>query len=304
MNSRNYTIHVLICCHVTTYYTKLNIEQLHVSQLRPECPIPDTSAVDADKARLYGLGILPDIKVRSMGANEFEVLSGLVTWRTAQYLRIDSINAMILDVDDDLAREMIAEDFSPPLKKKPPIQEAQAIKDLSIAESTSPTRVGHRLKKDRHTVSNLMRILKLPKNVQAHIESGCLPLGKAKMLLTLSSDLQYDLANKAINEHWSTRKMEAEIRHLKKGGSATIVKQSQPKTTVQPLKTLEQDPEIKREQDRLSDCVGSPIHIDHDAQTGQGKVVISYSNLDVFTGIAERLQTAPTPQSNDYEWDD
>ena len=287
---------------MTTKYSPLNIEQLRISLLRPKGPIPKESAIDIDMARIYGLGILPSIKVRPMDNNEYELLHGIITWRAAQYLLIDSIDAQILDVDDDLAREMIADDFSPSLKKRNPIHEARAIRELSLAESLSPTRIGHRLKIDRHMVSNLMRILKLPKNIQDYIESGRLPLGKAKMLLTLSPDLQYDMAEKAINEHWSTRQMEDEIRRLKNGSPATIVNQAQPKVISH--ERTSQDPEIKREQDRLSDCVGSPIHIDHDAKTGQGRIVINYSNLDVFSGIAERLQTAPTSQANDFEWDD
>ena len=289
---------------MTTSYTSLSIELLHISHLRPEGHIPNASAIDVDMARLYGLGILPSIKVRSLGDNQYELLHGLITWRTAQYLRIDSVDALILDIDDDLAREMIADDFAPYLKKRNPIHEAQAIKNLSLAESLSPTRIGHRLKIDRYTVSNLMRILKLPKNIQDHIESGRLVLGKAKMLLTLSPDLQYDMAEKAINEHWSTRQMEDEIRRLKNGGPSTIANQAQPKANSHAHQATTQDPEIKREQERLSECIGSPIFIDHNGMTGQGQIIISYSNLDVFTGIAERLEATPKLRSNDFEWDD
>ena len=289
---------------MTTFYTALSIELLHISNLRPEGLIPNASAIDVERARLYGLGILPSIKVRSLGDNQYELLHGLITWRAAQYLCIDSIDALILDIDDDLASVMIADDFAPYLKKRNPIHEARAIKDLSIAESISPTRIGHRLKIDRYTVSNLMRILKLPKNIQDHIESGCLKLGKAKMLLTLPPDLQYEMAEKAINEHWSTRQMEDEIRRLKNDYPSTIANQAQPKAISHVHQTTTQDPEIKREQERLSECIGSPIFIDHDGKTGQGQIVISYSNLDVFTGIAERLEVTPGPRSNDFEWDD
>jgi len=289
---------------MTTNYSQLNIEQLHISHLRPEGPIPMASAIDIDMARIYGLGILPSIKVRSISGNEYELLHGIITWRAAQYLRIDRIDAQILDIDNELARGMIADDFSPCLKKRNPIHEARALKDLSSAESLSPTRIGHRLNIDRFMVSNLMRILKLPKTIQDHIESGRLALGKAKMLLTLSPDLQYDMAEKAINEHWSTRQMEDEIRRLKHGSPLTVANQVQPISSAITHERTPQDPEIKREQDRLSDCVGSPIFIDHDAKTGHGQIVISYTDLNVFTGIAERLQTIPTPQSDDFGWDD
>jgi len=294
----------VLCCHMTTNYTRLDIEQLHISLLRPDGAIPTASAIDVDKARLYGLGILPSIKARPIDNHEYEILSGLTTWRVAQYLCIGSIDAQVLDINDDLAREMIADDFAPTLKRRNPVHEAQAIKDLSRVEAISPTRIGHRLEYDRHTVSILMRLLKLPRNILDQIESGGLPLGKAKMLLTLSPDLQYDLAEKAINEKWSTRRMEEEVRHLKKGGPATIIKQSQPKAKARPQKSPEQDPEIKREQERLTDLVGSPIFIDHDTKTGHGQIVINYSNLDVFTGIAERLEATPTPRLSKSEWDD
>jgi len=289
---------------VTTSFTHLGIEQLHISTLRPEGPIPRVSAIDINKAQINGLCVLPTIKIRLIKNDQYELIEGLITWRAAQYLRIDSIDAQILNIDDDLAREMISDDFAPCQKKRNPIHEARAIKELAQVESITPTRVGSRLNHDRYYVSILMRILKLPKSIQEHIESNRLPVGKAKMLLTLSSDLQYDMAEKAMDEHWSTRRMEEEIRTLKQAKpSATNNCHQQPKT-ITSNQHHEQDPEIKREQDRLEECVGSPIHIDHDAKTGHGKIVISYSNLDIFTGIAERLETAPTPQPGYSDWDD
>jgi len=286
---------------MTTNYSQLNIEQLHISHLRPEGPIPMASAIDIDMARIYGLGILPSIKVRSISGNEYELLHGIITWRAAQYLRIDRIDAQILDINDELARGMIADDFAPCLKKRNPIHEARALKDLSSAESLSPTRIGHRLNIDRFMVSNLMRILKLPKTIQDHIESGRLALGKAKMLLTLSPDLQYDMAEKAINEHWSTRQMEDEIRRLKHGSPLTVANQVQPISSAITHERTPQDPEIKREQDRLSEIVGSPIYIEHDASTGDGTITIRYGNLDIFTGITDRLEATPTSTHNDFE---
>ena len=259
------------------------------------------SAIDIDMARIYGLGILPSIKVRSISGNEYELLHGIITWRAAQYLRIDRIDAQILDINDELARGMIADDFAPCLKKRNPIHEARALKDLSSAESLSPTRIGHRLNIDRFMVSNLMRILKLPKTIQDHIESGRLALGKAKMLLTLSPDLQYDMAEKAINEHWSTRQMEDEIRRLKNDDVSNQVNNKHGNAKIENANTNHQDPEIKREQERLSEIVGSPIHIEHDASTGEGKITIRYGNLDIFTGITDRLETTPTSTRNDFD---
>jgi len=284
---------------VTTLYITIGVEQLLISKLRPKTSIPKVSAVDINKARLNGLTVLPSIKARLLEDNQYELIEGLNTWRTAQYLCLDKVNVQVLDICDEIASEMISDDFAPNRKKRNPIVEARAIKALSQDEAISPTKVGSKLNIDRHVVSTLMRILKLPQSIQSHIESGRLPLGKAKMLLTLKPAHQIDLTEKAINEHWSTRKIEAEIRSLKHGLPSNNTQPITPSSA----QIQSQDPEIIREQEHLSECVGSPIRIEHNAKTGQGQIVISYSNLDVFTGIAERLKAPPTPQSGISEWD-
>jgi len=286
---------------VTTLSINIGIEQLLISKLRPKTPIPKVSAVDINKARLNGLTVLPSIKARPLEDNQYELVEGLNTWRTAQYLCLDKVDVQVLDISDEIASEMISDDFAPNRKKRNSIFEARAIKALSKAEVISPTKVGSKLNIDRHVVSILMRILKLPQSIQSHIESGRLPLGKAKMLLTLKPAHQIDLTEKVINGHWSTRKIEAEIRSLKLG--LPSISNNTQSITHCPAHNQPQDPEIIREQEHLSECVGSPIRIEHDAKTGQGQIVISYSNLDVFTGIAERLKTPPTPQSGISEWD-
>ena len=73
----NLYIPVLMLSHDNILYP-LSIELLHISHLRPEGHIPNASAIDVDMARLYGLGILPSIKVRSLGDNQYELLHGLI----------------------------------------------------------------------------------------------------------------------------------------------------------------------------------------------------------------------------------
>lgn len=289
---------------MTTHIIHVDIEEIRISPLRPSGPIPKASPIDTNKARLYGLGVLPSIKVRQIAAKDYELIQGLIAWRAAQALRIDSVDVQILDIDDDIAKEMIFDDFSPTFKKRNPIYEGRAIKELSEIEGITPTRVGNQHGLNRHDVSNLMRILKLSKNLQDKVESGELELGKVKMLLTLPTHQQEDLAVKIIDKKWTTRRVEDEIRILK-GGQPKIKKTSLTlPSEIKAVDQTSQDPEIRKEQERLTDLVGSPIYIDHDMSTGHGKVIISYSNLDVFTGIAQRLENKPKPSNDDSDWNE
>ena len=284
---------LLICCHMTTDITTLNIEQIHISPLKPVGPIPMPSAVDIDKARLYGIGVLPSIKVRAAGHGEYELIQGLAAWRAAQYLRIDSVDVQVLEIDDVMARDMVADDFAPSLKRRNPIHEGQTIKQLAIAESTTPTRIGAKLGISRYEVSNYIRILKLDKEVQCFIESGELDLGKAKMLLTLTHTQQLELAKRIIKERWTTRKVEDEIRAIKGDSVAqplTGGEQSRNNSNSHTTESKQKDPAIKLEEDELTEALGSAVCIDHDNSTGEGRIIITYSNLDVYSGIAERLR--------------
>ena len=252
------------------------------------------SAVEIDKARLYGLGVLPSIKVRAADHGEYELIQGLAAWRAAQYLRVDSVDAQILEIDDVMARDMVADDFAPSLKRRNPIHEGQTIKKLAIAESTTPTRIGAKLGISRYEVSNYIRILKLEKEVKCIIESGELDLGKAKMLLTLSHAQQLELAKRIIKERWTTRRVEDEIRAIK-GDSVvtqplTSGEQSRNNSKSHTPGSKQKDPAIKLEEDELTEALGSAVCIDHDSTTGEGTIIINYSNLDVYAGIAERLR--------------
>ena len=266
------------------------IENILLSPLRPPGSIPNPSAVDINNARLYGIEILPTIKTRQIGNGFYELIQGLLAWRAAQFLQVEFIEIQVLNIDDTLAREMIFADFKSHMIRQNPITEAKCIKEMATAQSTTPSAIGKLLHMDRFQVSTLLRLLQLSKDVQNLIQEGKLPVGKAKMLITLSKDQQTALAQQIIQENWSTRKVEERLRLIKKGTpKATGTDDYQKKDT-----------EILNEEQRLTDIIGSPVQIDHDTQKGSGTITITYSNLDVYTGIAKRLEQSPTDTTDDF----
>jgi len=199
-------------------------------------------------------GVMQPIVVRPVGVDSYEIIAGERRWRATQLAGLETIPAIIRDVSDESAIAMALieniqrEDLNA-------IEEAQALIRLQQEFELTQQQVADAVGKSRTTITNLMRLMSLEKEVQTLLEHGDLEMGHARALLGLEGRVQLDAARTAVAKGMTVRQTEALVRHLQQ-------QQEQPEST----KNHRMDPDIKCLQDKLSDQVGASVSIQHNAK--------------------------------------
>ena len=222
-------------------------------------------------------GVMQPIVVRPTGIDSYEIIAGERRWRAAQQAGLDSIPALIRDVSDEAAVAMALieniqrEDLNA-------IEEAQALVRLQQEFGLTQQQVAEAVGKSRSTVTNLMRLMTLQQEVQKFLEHGDLEMGHARALLALEAVAQIDAARTIVAKGMTVRQTEALVRRLI---------QQEKNSSHEPTEKM--DPDTKRLQDDLSDQVGVPVLIQHNAK-GKGKLVLKYNSLDELDGILKHIK--------------
>jgi ParB family chromosome partitioning protein len=163
-----------------------------------------------------------------------------------------------------------------------PMEQAHAYVRLSRDFHMTQEQMAERTGKDRASVSNFLRLLKLPESVQRHVELGELSFGHARALLALESpEAILTAAQKVLALHLSVRATENYIQGLLNPES----KAKQPKLTEAV------DPNVREAQDTLRRRLGLKVTIED--KKGKGKVIIEYSGVEDFDAILTALGDAP-----------
>ncbi len=227
-------------------------------------------------------GLLQPIVVRAKGAGRYELIAGERRWRAVRQLGWQKVPAVLKDVDDQamltlaLIENLQRDDLSP-------LDEAvgyeRLVKEFHLAQSEVARLVG----KDRATVANTLRLLKLPAEIQALVQHRTLTEGHARALLGLTDERQLTRMGQAAAEHgWSVRELEARVRgevpgRRKKAGHPA-------------LKT--QNPEVRRVEEALRARLQTDVRVTA-RRRGRGFVTISYYSNDDLARVLETVLGAP-----------
>jgi ParB family transcriptional regulator, chromosome partitioning protein len=220
-------------------------------------------------------GVMQPIVLRPVDDGRYEIIAGERRWRAAQLAGLDRIPALIKDVPDEAAIAMALieniqrEDLNP-------IEEAFALKRLQDEFELTHQEVAAAVGKSRTTVTNLLRLISLSDEVKKLLEHGDLEMGHARALLTLEEDDQRELARQVVAKDLSVRQTESLVRRLQ---------QQQTKA----VPTHRVDPDIKKLEESLSEQIGVPVSLQHNAK-GKGKLVLSYNSLDELDGILAHIK--------------
>ena len=156
------------------------------------------------------------------------------------------------------------------------MEEALALQRLIREFEMTHQDIAEAIGRSRAAVSNLLRLLELAPRPRELLESGALQMGHARALLTLSPELQTDLAERVVADDLSVRATEKLVR------SCQQVK-VKPETTARP------DPNVAQLEGQLSERLGAAVAIQQGTK-GAGKLVISYSSLDELDGIIAHIK--------------
>lgn len=228
---------------------------------------------------IKNVGVIEPIVVRKKD-NRFLIVSGERRWRATMLAGFKKIPAVIKDVDEIRSLEIaIIENIQ--REDLNPIEEARAYEKLIELTNMNIKQLAEKVGKDRSTISNLLRLLKLPEEIQTLIQEKKLTAGQVRPLLSIADkNMMVHLANKIVNEEWSARKVEEEV--------AKLTDPQQRKKKFENFK----DPTLLELEKRLRARYSTKVEIIHNSNSS-GKIVLHYANLDEFDRILELLGISP-----------
>jgi ParB family chromosome partitioning protein len=229
-------------------------------------------------------GVVQPIVVRPLpnpsGAEtQYEIVAGERRWRAAQMVGLATIPAVIRDIPDEAAVAVaLIENIQ--RENLNPIEEARSlhrlIEEFGLTHADAAEAVG----RSRVTVTNLLRLLELPRPVRELLELRELDMGHARALLGLESpELQAEVAERARKQGWSVRETESAVRKL-----AAPLGDSKPARASKG----HSDPNVRRLESDLAETLGANVSIEHGPKGG--RVVIRYHGLDELEGILAHIK--------------
>jgi ParB family chromosome partitioning protein len=190
------------------------VRQLAVGQLAPNRLQPraafEEEALEELAASIRAQGVIQPLIVSPAGGGRYTIVAGERRWRAAQRAGLATVPAVVRRVEDD--RELLELALVENLQRADlnPIEEAEAYRSLRESFGLSHEAIAERVGKGRPAVTNALRLLKLPQEVQELLRAGRLTAGQARPLLALESiEEQVRLAERAAREGWSSRALEA-----------------------------------------------------------------------------------------------
>src|ERR1700677_2066329 len=246
-------------------------------------PFQTRSIVNEDQlaelaASITANGVVQPILVRPLEAGRFQLIAGERRWRASQLAGKTTVPSILRQVSDEQAMEItIVENLQ--RADLNPMEQARAFERLSREFHMTQEQMATRTGKDRATVANFLRLLRLPSTVQGHVESGDLSFGHARTLLGFEHAEEMEkAAQRVIALSLSVRQTETYVQGLLHPEKAAK-KEPKPEPPV--------DPNVREVQERLQRSLGLKVHIeDHH---GRGRVIIEYAKLEDFDTLLEHL---------------
>jgi ParB family transcriptional regulator, chromosome partitioning protein len=216
-------------------------------------------------------GIVQPLVVRRMG-ERYQLVAGERRWRAAKLAEVRDVPVVIRDIPDERLLEIsLIENIQ--REELNPMETAHAFQRLTEELQLSPEQIGLRTGKDRSTVTNFMRLLQLPEDLQQLVAEKRLSAGHARCLLALPTvALQREVAEKAVAQGWSVRQTERTTQKM--------MADRQPKH----VDEVQVDPNVKAAIQEMERVLGTKVRILEKAKKG-GKIEIEYYSPDDLNRI-------------------
>jgi ParB family transcriptional regulator, chromosome partitioning protein len=238
----------------------------------------DAAALDELTASIQLHGVLEPLVVRKLPGDErFEIIAGERRWRAAQRAGLHEVPVYVREASEQSAFELALvenvqrEDLNP-------IEFAEALGRLIAEYSYTQDSLASLLNRDRSTLANALRLLKLPEKVREMVIAGQLSEGHARALLGAPNEASMtQLASKAVALELSVRQTEALVRALK----------SAPDSSSAPAAAESKSAGVRDLETRLNRRYGTRCEVRD--KNGKGEIVIRYSDLDELDRILEQM---------------
>lgn len=265
------------------------INEIPIDQIEPNADQPRNSfneeALEELAHSIKEIGIIQPITLRQVSDNRFQIIAGERRWRASQIAGLKAIPAYIRTIKDENVMEMaLVENIQ--REDLNSIEIALAYEHLLEQSGMTQEKVSERVGKSRTAITNYLRLLKLPAQVQMSLQKKEIDMGHARALLAVDSpSLQLKLFKEILKNGWSVRKVEEMAQHLKNGDD---IKSGKKKI----MAKAQLPEEFKTLKKRLSDFFDTKVSLSY-SDRGKGKISIPFNNeedLERIIHIFDKLK--------------
>jgi ParB family chromosome partitioning protein len=253
----------------------IDIENIHPSASQPRKRFDD-ARLDELAESIRSQGIIQPLVVRMRVGGGFELIAGERRWRAAQRAGLHQVPAIVRDVAEAQVFEMaLVENLQ--REDLNPIEEAEGYQHLVAEFGYTQESLAARVGKERSTVANALRLLKLPPPVRGMVVEGRLSMGHARALLGLEDDAVIErMARQTASRSLSVRQVEAMVRREREGAQP-------PAPPAQNESPAARDLAL-----RLQRALSAKVKL-VESGPGQGHIQIHYNSLDELDGILTKI---------------
>ena len=220
--------------------------------------------------------IIQPLTVRPMPSGKYKLIAGERRWRASKLAGIKEVPVFIREADDKQVLELaLLENLQ--RENLNAIEIGLSYQRLMDECSMTQEEVAATMGMDRSTVSNYIRMLKLPPDIIVAVRNGSLSMGHARALINAGEvDKQLYVYNTIVSKKLSVRQTEDLVKQLYKPGKQKTIVETKPKG------------QFGKIQDQLSNHFGTKVKIDHQ-NTGRGKITLEYYSVEELNGLLEKM---------------
>ena len=255
--------------------TEIAIDQITVNPLQPR-KIFDSNALNELAASIKASGVIQPVVVRRVGG-AYQLIAGERRWRAARQAGLPRIPAVIRDATDvesleiALVENLLREDLNP-------MEEAEGYQKLLAQFGWTQEALAQRVGRDRSSIANSLRLLRLPDPIQADLRGGRLTMGHALALLSLTSEAdQLRLRDEILAHSWSVRATEQSARAVEAASGSPR----------RPKAARRRSPELVAVEDALQRALMTRVRITGTERAGT--IQVAYANAEELERLAELM---------------
>jgi len=255
-----------------------SLTTLPVGRIRPGKYQPRTrmgqEALAELAASIKTQGLMQPVLVRPVDRDRYELIAGERRWRAAQMAGLQEIPALVREVADESALAMsLIENIQ--RENLNPMEEAGGIQRLVDEFRMTHEQAADAVGRSRSATTNLLRLLRLTKPVQAMVMEGVLEMGHARAVLALEGARQIEAANRVAARGLSVRETEALVAKMLRGQGDS--------------RAAKVDRDLGRLEEEVSGRLGTTVEI-RAGRKGHGKIIVHYASLDHLDQLLKKLR--------------
>jgi ParB family chromosome partitioning protein len=258
----------------------LSIDRVTANPNQPRRDFDETALLELSQS-IERDGIIQPLLVRIISANQYQIIAGERRFRAAKLAGLTEVPVIVREANDEKVLELaIIENIQ--REDLNPIELALAFQRMAIELSLSHEQIGQKTGKQRVTITNSLRLLQLPLDVQQLVISDQLSPGHARALLKLADDeVRREVAGRCVAEGWSVRQIEEFTRPATVPGAASKKEKPEPPPV---------DPNVRFAIEEMERALGTRVRI---AEKGKkkGQIEIEYYSEDDLSRIYDLIVT-------------